>query len=74
VFISYPSNAEHQICSDGDEGSVDDIGKTLRICADCGEAIARFGRSELEEDVRNNPALVIPQIRGMSPYFRPETN
>jgi hypothetical protein len=74
VDISYPSNAEHQCSGDGNDGSGDDIGRYLRICADCGETIVRIGRGEIREAVRNNPALVTKQIKGFSPYFRPEVN
>ena len=74
VEIVYPSNAEHQFSGDHGDGSEGDGGKFLRICADCGETIVRIGRGEMTDAVRNNPALITAQIRGFSPYFKPDVN
>jgi len=57
VDISYPSNAEHQFFGHGQDGTLKEVGKYLRICAACGETIVRIGRGEIDSAVRNNPAL-----------------
>ncbi len=74
VEISFANNAEHEVVSDGKEISGYRKREYIRICADCGETIARIGRGEMMEAVRNNPALTTGQIKGFSPYFRSEVN
>jgi hypothetical protein len=74
VEISYPSNAEHQYVGADGKCSPGDKGKFLRICADCGETIARIGRGEIKQAVRNNPALIPALVRGISPYTNPDDN
>jgi hypothetical protein len=56
VEVWKPPNAEHQEVNTPIQGATN----FLRICADCGEAIARVGRGEVEEMRRNNPALRRP--------------
>jgi hypothetical protein len=72
VDVVYPPNAQHQFLDEN--GSNADTSNYLRICADCGETIVRIGRGQIEEAARNNPALVTAQIKGFSPYFKPEVN
>jgi hypothetical protein len=74
VEVEYPRNAEHEFLGDGGDYSGGDVGRFVRMCADCGETIVRIGRGEIEEAVRNNPALVTAHIKGLSPYFVPEIN
>ncbi len=74
VEIHYPWNAEHEILGQNGEGCTNSKSRFLRVCADCGETIARIGRGAIEEEVRNNPALVTAQIPGFSPYFKPDVN
>jgi hypothetical protein len=56
VEIWFSSDAEHRDVSTKLAGVCQGNG-FLRICADCGEAIARIGRGELAQETRNNPAL-----------------
>jgi hypothetical protein len=61
VEIWYPANAEHERQDSPHKGASRANG-FLRVCADCGETIARVGRSERSRGdyvfaVRNNPAL-----------------
>ena len=74
VGIDYPRNAEHQALGETDQTSGGGESKYLRICADCGETIARIGRGEMRSEVRNNRALVTAHIKGISPYFKPLIN
>jgi hypothetical protein len=56
VEIWYPVNAEHQR-QDSPHKGASRVNGFLRVCADCGETIARIGRGEIDRAVRNNPAL-----------------
>ena len=74
VEVIFPCNAEHDVVGEFEEVSACRKREYIRICADCGETIARVGRGEMDEAVRNNPALITGQIKGFSPYFKPEVN
>jgi hypothetical protein len=62
VSIWYPNNAEHEENDLPGKG-----GKYTRICAECGELIARIGRGELHEATRNNPAIRAYKSRHRAP-------
>ena len=74
VEVMFPYNAEHEAVVGGEEVSGCREREYIRICADCGEMIVRVGRGQIEEAVRNNPALVTPWTKGISPYFKPDFN
>jgi hypothetical protein len=60
VDIWYPSNAEYEELPESEPAEASAVGtvsRYIRICADCGDAIGRVGRRDVDEVVRNNPAL-----------------